>query len=132
MLYRLLMFRCLRVVLATMRIQQKAVVIKQIWAIILITPHYLLEASGAPAFTLQVIQPPCCNIYIYIYIYIYCTQEAVLSQRAAKCGLHNSVKLSQCLPLVCFVTSWRSGLDHNRTFFVKYVLKSRALYAAST
>ena len=25
-----------------------------------------------------------------------CTQEAVLSQRAAKCGLHNSVKLCQC------------------------------------
>ena len=25
----------------------------------------------------------------------YCTQEAVLSQRAAKCGLHNSVKLVQ-------------------------------------
>ena len=24
----------------------------------------------------------------------YCTQEAVLSQRAAKCSLHNSVKLS--------------------------------------
>jgi len=25
---------------------QKAVVIKQTWAIILMTPHYLLEASG--------------------------------------------------------------------------------------
>jgi len=32
---------------------QKAVVIKQTWAIILMTPHYLLEASGVPAFTLQ-------------------------------------------------------------------------------
>ena len=32
----------------------------------------------------------------------YCTQEAVLSQRAAKCGLHNSVKLSQCSPKLDF------------------------------
>ena len=32
----------------------------------------------------------------------YCTQEAVLSQRAAKCGLHNSVKLSQCSPELDF------------------------------
>ena len=33
---------------------QKAVVVKQTWAIILMTPQYvLLEASGAPAFTLQ-------------------------------------------------------------------------------
>ena len=28
----------------------------------------------------------------------YCTQEAVLSQRAAKCGLHNSVNLNVCSP----------------------------------
>ena len=28
----------------------------------------------------------------------YCTQEAVLSQRVAKCCLHNSVKLSLCSP----------------------------------
>ena len=32
---------------------QKAVVVKQTRAIILMTPHFLLEASGAPAFTLQ-------------------------------------------------------------------------------
>ena len=59
--------------------------------IILMTPHYLLEASGAPAFTLQ-------------------QGEAVLSQIVAKCGLHNSVKLSQCgwpeLDLSFVATSW--------------------------
>ena len=39
----------------------------------------MLEASGAPEFTLQQ------GGWITVY-----TQEAVLSQRAAKCGLHNS------------------------------------------
>ena len=67
---------------------QKAVVIKQTWAIILMTPHYLLKASGTPALTLQ--------LCIAARRLGCCTQEAVLSQRAAKCGLHNSVKLSQC------------------------------------
>ena len=94
---------------------QKAVVIKQTWAIILMAPHYQLEAFR------------CACVYIAARRLGYCTQlqEAVLSQRAAKCGLHNSVKLSQCSPnwtLVCFVTSWGSGLDSNRTFFVKYAL----------
>ena len=44
----------------------------------LVTPIHLLEASGAPAFTLQ--QEG----------WIYCTQEAALSQRAARCCLHHS------------------------------------------
>ena len=60
--------------------------------------------------------------------------EAVLSQREAGRGLHNSVKLGVCsleLNLSCFATSWGSGLDRNRTFFVKYVLKSQALYTTS-
>ena len=35
----------------------------------------------------------------------YCTQEVVLFQRAAKYGLHNSVKLSQCSLELDFETS---------------------------
>ena len=69
---------------------QKAVVIKQTWAIILMTSHYLLEASGAPVLTLQ--------LCIAARRLGYCTQEVVLSQKEAKCSLHNSVKLSQCSP----------------------------------
>ena len=64
---------------------QKAVVVKQTWAIILMTPQYvLLEASGAPAFTLQQ------GGWITVH------------KRPAKCGLHNSVKLNQCSPELDF------------------------------
>ena len=63
---------------------QKAVVIKQTRAL---TPHYLLEALR------------CACVYITARRL---TQEAVLSQRAAKCGLHNSVKLGQCSPELDF------------------------------
>ena len=63
----------------------------------------------------------------------YCTQEAVLSQRAAKCGLHNSVKLSQCSPELDFSLFCDILGEWTITFFfVKYTLKNRALYAAST
>ena len=45
----------------------------------------------------------------------YCIQEVVLSQRAAKCGLHNSIKLGLCSPeltLVClFVLRHPGGVD---------------------
>ena len=44
----------------------------------------------------------CTCVYIAARRLDYCTQEAVLSQRAAKCGLHNSVKLSQCSPELDF------------------------------
>ena len=60
---------------------QKAVVT---WAIILMAPIHLLEASGVPAFTLQQGGLD------------YCTQEAVLSQRATGCSLINSVNLGLC------------------------------------
>ena len=53
---------------------QKAVIIKQPGQLCCrMTPIHLLEASGAPAFTLQ--------------------QGGWIAQRAAGCGLHNSVKL---------------------------------------
>ena len=42
------------------------------------------------------------SVYIAARRLDYCTQEAVLSQRATKCGLHNSVKLSQCSPELDF------------------------------
>ena len=90
---------------------QKAVVIKQTRAL---TPHYLLEALR------------CACVYITAWRLDYWTQEAVLSQRAAKCGLHNSVKLSQCSPELdfsLFCNIMEEGLDR--------ALKSRALYAAS-
>ena len=51
---------------------------------VVMTPIHLLEVSDSPACTLQ--QGG----------WDYCTQEAVLSQRAARCGLHNSVKLRAC------------------------------------
>ena len=43
---------------------------------------------------------------------------------------------SLCVSLITSIqpplaTSWGSGLDYNRTFFMKYVLKSQALFAAS-
>ena len=38
----------------------------------------------------------CGYVYIAARRPVYCTQEAVLSQRAARCGLHNSVKLGLC------------------------------------
>ena len=114
----------LRVVrtITTLQIQKyaKAVVIKTTWAIILMTPNYLLEASGGPVFAARWLD--------------YCTQEAVLSQGAAKCSLHNyvnSASVNRNWTWVCFATSWGSGVGHNGTFFVKYALKSRALYAAS-
>ena len=69
---------------------QKSVVIKQTWAIILMTPHYLLEATGTLSFTLQQ------GGWITVH------KRAVLSQRVAKCSLHNSVKLSQCSPELDF------------------------------
>ena len=31
---------------------------------------------------------------------------------------------------ICFFTSWGNGLNHNRTFSLKYALKMQALYAA--
>ena len=57
---------------------QKAVVT---WAIILMTPIHLLEASGVPAFTLQQGGLD------------YYTQEAALSQRAAGCSLISKSRL---------------------------------------
>ena len=44
----------------------------------------------------------CTCVYIAARWLDYHTQEAVLSQRAAKCGLHNSVKFSQCSPELDF------------------------------
>ena len=38
----------------------------------------------------------CTCVYIAARRLDYCTQEEVLSQRAAGCGLHNSVKLDVC------------------------------------
>ena len=101
---------------------QKAVVIKQIWAI-------LFDDPTLPTGSLR-----CACVYIAARRLDYCTQEAVFSQRAAKCGLYNSVKLSQCSPELdfsLFCDIWGSGLDRNRTFFVKYKLKIWVLYAAS-
>ena len=49
---------------------------------------------------------------------LYCTQEVVLYQRAAKCGLHNSIKLG----LFCDIHK----LDCNIT---KQAVKSRMLEA---
>ena len=60
---------------------------KTTWAIILITPIYFLEASGAPVFTLQQ------GSWITVHKSWFC--HAVLSQRATGCGLHNSVKLGR-------------------------------------
>ena len=63
----------------------------------------------------------CTWVYIAARRLDYSTQEAVLSQRAAKCGLiYNSVKLSvlRNWTLICFATSWGvHGLDRNRTCF---------------
>ena len=89
------------------------------------TSIHLLEVSGAPTFT-----------YIVARRLDYCTQEAILSQSAARCSLPNSVKLrlhSLELNLVCFflATSWWNGLDCNRVFFMEFALKSQALYAGS-
>ena len=78
----------------------KTVVIKQTWAIILMTPHYLY---WKPQVRLHL---KCSKDYH--------TKELVLSQRVAKCSFQNSVKLSQCSPELdfsCFVTSWESGLN---------------------
>jgi len=83
---------------------QKAAVIKQTQAIILMTAHYLLEASGAPAFTLQ----QGCWITEH-------KRRFFIIQRAAKCGLHNSVKLNQSSlvsspdPTYKWVTGWGLG-----------------------
>ena len=82
---------------------QKAVVIKQTWAFILMTPHYLLEASGAPAFTL--LQGGWITVH---------KRRFFLKERLSAVY----ITLSQCSPnwtLVCFTTSRGSGLDHNRT-----------------
>ena len=38
----------------------------------------------------------CTSVYIAARRLDYNTQEAVLSQRVARCGLHNSVKLGWC------------------------------------
>ena len=86
------------------------------------TSIHLLKASGVPAFTLQQ------GGWITVY------KTAVLSQRAARCGLHNSVKPSLCsleLNFSLFCDILGSGLDRNGTFFVKYVLKNQALYMAN-
>ena len=67
------------------------------------TSIHLLEASGAPAFT-----------YIVARRLDYCTQEAILSQSAARCSLHNSVKLclhSLELNLVFFFWRHPGGVD---------------------
>ena len=101
-------------------------VIKKLWAIILMTPHHLLEASGTPAITSSK-ESGLLN-----------TRGGSLSKSGYKCGLHNSGKT---LPVFTgigleFVLRHPGGVDLSyavteRFFFVKYVLKSRALYAAS-
>ena len=65
---------------------------------------------------------------------IFVREEAVLFQRRAKCGLHNSVKFGLCSPhldLSLFCDILRGELDRNRPFFVNCTRKSRTLYAAS-
>ena len=69
----------------------------------------------------------CTCVYIAARRLDYCTQKAVLSQRAAKCGLHNSGKLSPCSPeldfnLFCDILG--EWLDHNRTFFCEIRAKN--------
>ena len=84
------------------------------------TPIHLLEASGAPAFTLQQ------GGWITV------NRRFFLKEQLGACGLHNSVKLGPCSPELkfsLFCNIWGSGLDRNRTFFVKYALKRHALYA---
>ena len=97
----------------TMQIQKyaKSCCHKTTWAIILMIPIKPLTGSLR-----------CACIYIAPRRLDYSTKEAVLSQRASKCSLHNSVKLSLCSPeldfsLFCDILG--SGLDSNR-----YRLKS--------
>ena len=62
----------------------------------------------------------CACIYIAARRLDYCTQEVVLSQRAAKCGLHNSVKLN-CMVFTGigleFVLRHPGGVDFTITAF---------------
>ena len=99
---------CLRVVGTNNRAIQKYAkncCHKTTWAINLMTP---IHFSGALAFMFRL---------------DYCIQEAVLSQRAARCGLHNSVQLGLCSPelnfsLFCDILGeWTWP---NRMFFTKY------------
>ena len=99
---------------------QKAVVMKQpAWAIILMTPIHLLEASGAPAFTLQ----QGGRIAVHKRRFFLKEQLGAVYGVILACVHWNWT-------WVCFATSWGSGHDRNRTFFVRYALKSQALYAA--
>ena len=81
---------------------QKSVVIKQTWAIILMTPHYLLEASGAPAFTLQQ------GGWITVHKRRFFLKERL---SVVYITLENSASVHRNWTLICFATSWGSGLD---------------------
>ena len=52
-------------------------------------------------------------------------------QRAAKCGLHSSVKLTQCSPQLDLSLFCNILGEWTWPFSVKYALKNRALYAAN-
>ena len=87
---------------------QKSVVIKQTWAIILMTPHYLLEASCTLAFTLQQ------GGWITVHKRRFFLKEWL---SAVYITLENSASVYRNWILICFATSWGSGLHRNRTFF---------------
>ena len=73
--------------------------------------------------------PTCTGSLRCTYVYIatrrqnYCTQEPVLKEQLSAVYI-----TSPELDFSLFATSWGSGLDCN---IMKYVLKSRALYAGS-
>ena len=102
---------------------QKSVVIKQTWAIILMTPHYLLEASGAPAFTLQQ------GGWITVHKRRFFLKERL---SAVYITLENSARVHWNWTLICLRHPGGVDLTITECFFVKYALKSRTLYAAST
>ena len=93
---------------------------KTTWALISMTPHHLLET---PAFTQQQ------GGWVTVHKRHFFLKE----QRSAVYLLNsvNSASVHRNWTWVCFVTSWGHGLNRNRMFFVKYALKSRALYAAT-